>query len=73
MITLNKPVKGNADDGEGGDKAEQHWQHSGHRTKKPTNDAFAHNNDDDDDIFCDYYEEEKESDCKPEWCYEITL
>ena len=59
MITLNKPVEGNADDGEGRDKAEQHWQHSGHRTKEPTNDTFAH-------ImimmfFCHYYEE---SDCK---------
>ena len=63
LITFKKPVKGNADDGEGRDKAEQHWQHSGHRTKEPTNDAFARK-DDDDDIFCDYHEEEKESDCK---------
>ena len=63
LTTLNKPVEGNADDGEGRDKAEQHWQHSGHRTKEPTNDTFAHNDDDADDIFCDYYEEEKESDC----------
>ena len=52
LIALNKPVEGNADDGEGRDKAEQHWQHSGHRTKEPTNDTFAHN-DDDDDVFWD--------------------